>query len=111
MNKLQSILSDRLIQARMQSNLTQEELALAVGCSQGAISKIERGDQQHSSLLIKIATVCKIDPVWLDCGVSALELLDHSNLSTKQIAMIQIMRKLNSNHQDLLIDIGNEFFK
>jgi transcriptional regulator with XRE-family HTH domain len=104
-------LSSRVLQARLKAKLTQEELALAIGSSQGAISKIERGDQQQSSLLIKIATVCKIDPVWLNCGAGETDLLSHSDLSYKQIAMIQLMRQLTAEHQDLLIDIGNEFLK
>lgn len=58
--------SERVKQARQFAKLSQEELALAVGLTQGLISKIERGDQEETASVVKIAKVCGVRPEWLD---------------------------------------------
>lgn len=60
--------SERVKQARLFANLSQEELALAVGLTQGLISKIERGDQEETASVVKIAKACSVRPEWLDDG-------------------------------------------
>jgi transcriptional regulator with XRE-family HTH domain len=62
--------------ARKYAELTQEELALQVGASQGLISKIELGNQEEgTSLVVKIAVACGVSAVWLDTGKG--DMLDH----------------------------------
>jgi transcriptional regulator with XRE-family HTH domain len=61
-------LSNRLSVARKYAKLSQEELALAVGLTQGLISKIERGDQEETAAIVKIARVCGVRAEWLDDG-------------------------------------------
>ena len=60
--------SERIIKARKYARLSQQELALRLGCSQGLISKIERGDQQETTLTVKISAICHVNPYWLDSG-------------------------------------------
>lgn len=59
---------ERLILARKTAKLSQEELALKIGCSQGLISKLERGDQEETGLIVKIAKATGVNPFWLDSG-------------------------------------------
>lgn len=61
-------IKDRFKQARKHAKLSQEELALAVGCTQGLISKIERGDQEGTGLIVDIAKACGVRPEWLALG-------------------------------------------
>lgn len=57
--------SERLITAREHAKISQEQLAHEVGVSQGAISKIERGEADGSKYVVKIAMVCGVRPEWL----------------------------------------------
>jgi len=66
--------SERVKKARLHAKLSQEELALLVGCTQGLISKIERGDQEESALIVKIAKACKVSAQWLDDGSGEMDL-------------------------------------
>lgn len=86
-------LSDRLKKARKYAKLSQEELALAVGCSQGAVSKIERGDQEESALVVKFALACGVNPVWLDTGNGEMEATE-LNLSPQMQAHIKVLQQL-----------------
>ena len=55
--KLQEIVGYRLRRARVEKNLTQEELALHVGISRASIANIERGHQTITVyVLYKLAT-------------------------------------------------------
>ena len=65
-------LKDRLKQARKNAGLTQQELAQRAGIKQSSISEIERGLSRTSGHLIKLAQICKVDPVWLAEGYSAV---------------------------------------
>lgn len=60
--------SERLYKARKHAKLSQEDLALAVGLTQGLISKIERGEQEETAAVVKIARICGVRPEWLDDG-------------------------------------------
>lgn len=48
--------------------MTQRELAQAVGVSQPVISQLESGENLQSVHLLKIASACGVDPVWLSEG-------------------------------------------
>lgn len=85
--------SDRLKQARKHAKLSQEELALAVGCSQGAVSKIERGDQEESALVVKFAVACGVNPVWLDTGNGEM-VATELNLSPQMQTHIKVLQQL-----------------
>lgn len=100
-------LRDRLIKARKSAGLSQEELAYRVGCTQGAISKIERGDQKTTHLLIKIAEICKVNANWLDSGTGEMHAdISYDALSSRERIMLKIMQELPEDKQDVLIRIG-----
>lgn len=60
--------SERLKIARKHAKLSQEDLALAVGVTQGLISKIERGEQEETAAVVKLAKACNVRVEWLDEG-------------------------------------------
>lgn len=64
-------LKDRLKYARKRAELTQSELAERAGIKQASVSEIERGLSRTSAYLVKIATVCGVDPLWLAEGVGS----------------------------------------
>ncbi|KPY79313.1 MULTISPECIES: LexA family protein [Pseudomonas syringae group genomosp. 2] len=65
-------LKDRLKQARKHARLTQAELAERSGIKQASVSEIERGLTRTSGYLVKFATICRVDPVWLSEGVGSM---------------------------------------
>lgn len=76
-------LAERLKFARKKRGLTQEQLSDAAGVAQSDISKLERGDSQKTTSLIRLAKALRCNPEWLDTGDgdSWLDAPDHqSNL-------------------------------
>jgi len=67
-------LKDRVKKARKHASLSQVELAEKVGISQASVSEIERGLSRTSSHLLRIALVCKVNPVWLSDGRGEMEM-------------------------------------
>lgn len=56
---------ERLRMARKYADLTQEQLGEMAECGQGVISKIERGDQESSAYVVRLARACGVSPDWL----------------------------------------------
>ncbi|MDD0974949.1 helix-turn-helix domain-containing protein [Pseudomonas fontis] len=73
-------LKDRLKQARKHAQLTQVELAERAGIKQASVSEIERGLTRTSGHLVKLATICGVDPVWLSEGTGDMQGVDESNV-------------------------------
>lgn len=73
-------LKDRLKQARKHANLTQVELAERAGIKQASVSEIERGLTRTSGHLVKFATICRVNPVWLSEGTGEMLPADESNV-------------------------------
>ena len=73
-------LKDRLKQARKHARLTQVELAERAGIKQASVSEIERGLTRTSGHLVKLATICGVDPVWLSEGVGDMQSAGESNV-------------------------------
>jgi len=73
-------LKDRLKQARKHANITQAELAERAGIKQASISEIERGLTRTSGYLVKLATICRVNPVWLSEGSGQMLPSDESNV-------------------------------
>lgn len=61
-------LGNRIKLAREYSQLSQEDLADAVGCSIDLIRKLEQGNRKDTTFKVKIANACNINPSWLDTG-------------------------------------------
>lgn len=68
-----SQLKDRIKQARKHAGLTQAELAVAIRVSQPVISQLERGENLQSVHLLKIATECGVNPIWLAEGTGEMQ--------------------------------------
>ncbi|MBF0381599.1 MAG: helix-turn-helix domain-containing protein [Magnetococcales bacterium] len=61
-------LSDRILQARQNAELTQRELARRVGISLTTVYNLEHGKALYSRRLVTIAIVCGVQPAWLESG-------------------------------------------
>jgi len=59
-------LAERIKKARDHAELSQEDLADAIGCSVDLIRKLEQGNRKTTTFIVKIATACKVRPEWLD---------------------------------------------
>jgi len=61
-------LKDRLKEAMLRKNISQADLAEAVGISAVAIGKILSGETSKSRYIIGIASALDINPMWLQSG-------------------------------------------
>lgn len=61
-------LAERIKLAREHAKLSQEELADMIGCSVDLIRKLEQGNRNNTTFIVKISTACKVRPEWLDDG-------------------------------------------
>ena len=67
-------LASRLKQARKEAGLTQRELAEAAGIQQPVISQIEKGQNQQSAHIAKLAHACRVRALWLSDGAGPKEI-------------------------------------
>lgn len=56
---------ERLRMARKHAGLTQDQLGELSECGQAVISKIERGDQEISAYVVRLARACGVSADWL----------------------------------------------
>lgn len=61
-------LRNRLIEARQESQLSQQQLAEKAGMSQAAYQKLESGKSQRSRMLTSIAKALGVSANWLETG-------------------------------------------
>lgn len=61
-------IGSRIREARRAAKLTQKELAQKVGMTQGALSALETGDSQSSTLLPSMAAALGVSALWLETG-------------------------------------------
>ena len=73
-------LKDRLKQARKHARITQADLAARANIKQASISEIERGLTRTSGHIVKLATVCGVDPAWLSEGIGQMLGAETSNV-------------------------------
>jgi transcriptional regulator with XRE-family HTH domain len=59
-------LAERIETARLDAELSPEELADKAGCSVDLIRKLESGKRQSTTYMVKIARACKVSADWLD---------------------------------------------
>lgn len=64
--------SDRLVLARRHARMTTGQLAKTVGCSQSAISQLERNPGRTSRYFWDIANACGVRPEWLINGLGPM---------------------------------------
>ncbi|MBF0445532.1 MAG: LexA family transcriptional regulator [Magnetococcales bacterium] len=73
-------LSDRILHARQHSGLTQKELARRVGISLTTVYNLESGKAKYSRCMVTIATVCGVEPAWLETGRGEMLLSAHDKI-------------------------------
>ncbi len=66
-------MKDRLKEAMLRKNISQADLAEAVGISAVAIGKILSGETSKSRYIIGIAAALDINPMWLQSGVGEID--------------------------------------
>lgn len=98
--------SERVKAARIHAKLSQEELALAVGLTQGLISKIERGDQEETAAVVKIAAACGVSPYWLDTGDGEM-VVEYQNRTQFETQVFLAMQKMDAATQYQLVKISH----
>lgn len=72
LNAHMDTLGKRLRFARQERKLTQTQLADLSGVKQSDISKLERGDSQTTTGLVRLASALTCNPEWLDTGDGAI---------------------------------------
>lgn len=102
-------LGDRLRLAREHAGLTQEELGLRATCGQAVVSKIERGDQDKTAYIVKLAAACGVNPLWLDTGDGDMLELGGFVLrqNTPEYKINQLMQHMDDRMKQQLLKIGN----
>lgn len=85
-----SNLATRLIDARNGANLTQQELADRVPCSQSTIGNLESGLRESPKFIIAIARALGVTAEWLMDGVGPK--LPNFELSQKELFLVQSYR-------------------
>jgi phage repressor protein C with HTH and peptisase S24 domain len=66
-------IGSRIREARRAAKLTQKELARRVGMTQGALSALETGDSQSSTLLPSMAAALGVSALWLETGRGSMQ--------------------------------------
>lgn len=85
---------ERLKTARLFAGLTQEQLGLLAECGQALVSRIERGDQDSTSYVVKLAQACGVRAEYLDSGELPMISTYTPALSDPKIA--QLIRELDT---------------
>jgi len=98
--------SERVRTARKYAGLSQEELALAIGCTQGLISKIERGDQEETTLIIKIARACRVNADWLEDETGPMERDVYIVPDSIEKQVLQVMQPMAEYEKIQFLKIG-----
>lgn len=65
-------IGSRIREARKAAKLTQKALASKVGMTQGALSELETGESQSSTLLPSMAAALGVSALWLETGKGAM---------------------------------------
>lgn len=63
---------DRLKAARKYANLTQGQLAEAIGITQTSVSDLERGKSKGTTFNARIAQACGVNALWLEDEIGAM---------------------------------------
>ena len=114
-------MNNRIKELRIALNLTQEELASAIGLSKSGISALEYGTRKVNDKHIRMLNMTyNVNPEWLRTGKGNMFLpVDNSplaaiqkqyNLSDKTSTIIQNFLNLPKSDQETFIDVAEKIF-
>lgn len=104
MKKDKRSLQERLKEARLKTNLSQDDVAKAVGMSQANYSDFEAGKQEGTTYIVEIADVLRVNPRWLVLGVADQSNPSISALELEIIDMFRTDKKMKKEIMSRLID-------
>lgn len=64
-------LADRLVKARGHRDLSQRDVAAALGISLRTVNRYESGEPAKRGIILGWALACGVDPTWLEKGTAA----------------------------------------
>lgn len=97
---MNTTLAERLVKARTEAGLKQNDFVDAIGVSQQTISNLEKGIQKTSTDIVAIALKCGVRPEWLDSGSGPMRRNEMVVEDPKIIEALRIMESL----PDYIID-------
>ena len=68
MKQVSTTLADRLVQARTDRGLSQEDVAKSAGMTQQSYSDLERGISKRTTRIGSLAHALRVDAYWLETG-------------------------------------------
>jgi len=96
-NRTMKTLSERLTEARTDAGLSQGALAKLAGCGQSTIASIERGCNQGSTILPRVAEILGVSAIWLAEGRG----------SKKTTSLPGLLPSVNLEGMTKLVESGN----
>lgn len=106
-------LGERLKLARKHAGISQEELGIRAGCGQAVVSKIERGDQEKTGYIAKLAKACGVNIEWLDEEIG--EMIPSSplivNQDSPEYLVYKVMEQMDDKTKRQLLKIGNSLIE
>ena len=97
-------LKDRLIQARTEAQLTQQELAEKSGVKQPLIGNLEAGIRKGTTKIAQIASAAGVDALWLATGEGKKKPRSYS-ADPKIAAAIQMLEQMPERDKDQAIKV------
>jgi transcriptional regulator with XRE-family HTH domain len=100
--------AERLRKARQETGLTQAALAKNAGFSdQAAIGNMESGRNKGSRMVVKLAEVLKVNPLWLEKGEGPMRGQADGRLmipvTLREELCVELFKKLTLKEQDELL--------
>lgn len=93
-------LAIRLITARLEAGLTQDELARAAGVkNQSTIGMLESGARKKTSYITALAEALKVSPIWLAEGRGPKRPADSSALPVEVAELLETITSASSKGQ------------
>lgn len=96
-------LAERIVAARLDAELSPEELADKAGCSVDLIRKLELGKRQSTTYMVKIARACKVSPDWLDDETGPMKPEGEYVTDPDLVTLIRLARPLNKIERQMVV--------
>lgn len=99
-------LGQRLKQSRLNANLTQDQVAEAVGIKQSTYQALESGKNQKSAFITQIANILKVDAKWLLLGEGVPD-VDANIQKLLENSSVPLLNEQHNNEGRTWIDVVN----